>query len=654
MKVRQLSSAIVLLLSVALILASERPASAEEGSEEAEDRLVMQEVVVTATRTEVPLEETTKSIEVVTKADVEEQQQYFLPELMGNLPGVLLRRNGGMGQWSNISIRGAGPQYTQYQYNGLPLRDIGDTQGALTYHVGDLIGASNLDRVEVLKGTNSTLYGSDAMGGVINIIPQKWQGGLKGEVRAEVGPDSTFSGNARIAYGRENFYIDINPLYATTDGMKNDGDGDFYYDNIGFAFGSGFKPSDTTALEFSALYYDSELGMGSSPHIDANGNLITQQADADQHREGLLYQLGLIWTHQLMPRWDYTIKGSHSGTERHYFTYDREDAHSDYDGKNDYVEMQHNLHLADWLTFSLGGNYEKQNYIGKEPNNPGAGDYSTVKFDEERKIWDAFTQAQFVFLDRSLFLTLGGRYHDPEGFDEETVWEASAAYIFEATQTKVHAHVGTGYRAPSLYELYGGYVYSGNAITIGDPDLVPEESLGWEVGIDQAFMAGRMSAGVTYFKTEFEHLINFDSATFTYGNVDDAETSGVESYVSIRPWRMLKLDLAYTYTHLEGRTNYPRHKFDLVATVYPIENLTVVCDVSYQDDKTVTISNVDYTKSIDYNEDHPAIVSLALTNAVSEHMDLFVRAENLLDEDYTEGGYLMPGLSVYGGVKLSY
>jgi len=648
MKVHQLSSAIVLLLSVALILAFGRPAWAEESKEEAEDRLVMQEVVVTATRTEVPLEETTKSIEVVTKADAEEQQQSYLPELIGNLPGVLLRRTGGIGQWSNVTIRGAGPEYTQYQYNGMPLKDIGDPQGSLAYHVQDLFSSSNLDRIEVLKGTNSTLYGSSAMGGVVNIIPQKWQGGLKADLRTEIGPNSTLLGNARVAYGQENYYVDFSPLYVTTDGMENEGDGEFYYDNMGFTFGGGFRPIDNASLEASALFYDSELGYGNGPYIDAGGNLIYQQAVAGQHREGQLYQVGLIWSHQPLQSWDYAIKGSHSATQRHYFMYDREDAHSDYDGETYYAEMQHNLHFADWLTFTLGGDFEKQNYIGQEPNNPGGGNYTMVDFDEERNIWDGFAQAQFAIFDRSLFFTLGGRYHDPEGYDEETVWEASAAYLLKPTGTKFHAHVGTGYRVPSLYELYGGYVSGGVLNNIGNPDLIPEESLGWDMGIEQTFMGGKLKTGATYFKTEFENLIEWDWATVTFSNVEETDTSGIEAYVSYRPWPILKLDVAYTYTDLDGRTNYPRHKCDLLVTAYPLESLTVLFDVSYQYDKTVSLTGGDY------DEENPAIINMAITNAVSSHMDLFVRVENLSDREYTEGGYLMPPLSVYGGIKLSY
>lgn len=165
---------------------------------------VLDEVVVTATRTETSLAETTKSISVIGSEDRDERQQYFLPKLMDSEPGVFLRQSGGLGQFSPISIRGAGTQHTQIQYNGMPLRDASDTQSTLQYFVEDLFSNDNLDRVEILKGTNSVLYGSQAMGGVINMIPQKWGIGLKASLRNEFGPNKTYIGNGRLAYGAEN------------------------------------------------------------------------------------------------------------------------------------------------------------------------------------------------------------------------------------------------------------------------------------------------------------------------------------------------------------------------------------------------------------------------------------------------------------------
>jgi len=152
---------------------------------------------------------------------------------------VFTYRLGGPGQLSTISIRGAGPQHTQFQYNGFPLRDAADTQSALQYFIEDLYSGSNLKQVEVLKGTQSALYGSQAMGGVVNIVPEKWKKGFGFEWRNEMGAYNTFVENGRMFYGQDRFYLDFNPLLVHSDGTKNGGTDDYFYDNMGFTAGVG-------------------------------------------------------------------------------------------------------------------------------------------------------------------------------------------------------------------------------------------------------------------------------------------------------------------------------------------------------------------------------------------------------------------------------
>jgi vitamin B12 transporter len=458
----------------------------------------------------------------------------------------------------------------------MPLRDAADTQNTLGYFIEDLFSTGSLDRVEILKGTNSTLYGSQAMGGVINFIPKKWQKGFSGELRNEIGPNNTYIGGGRVSYGQDKFYFDVNPMYLTTDGEKYGGDNGFYYRNKGITAGAGIKPLDNATLEFSALAFDSKLALGDSPKLNtATGKPNKQQADPNQYRDGLLYQLGLSWNHDVTSRWDYSVRGSYGETERHYHHLNstNPDDQSNYDGRTTYLDTQHNLHVADWLTFNVGADYEKAVFIGQEPSSPYMGDFTPVRFSKDWTSWDLFAQAQMAFLNRSLFFTAGGRYNAPEAFSDKTVWEASGAYILKPTHTKFHAHVGTGYRTPSLYETYGGYVWNGALVTIGNKNLVPEESIGYEFGVDQSFLNDKVQAGATYFNTHFKHWIGFDSFAFQYKNADRTELSGIESYINVKPFSWLKVKLAYTYTDTRAeetdgdwvRGSYqPHNKLNLV------------------------------------------------------------------------------------------
>ncbi|MGE4403366.1 MAG: TonB-dependent receptor plug domain-containing protein [Desulfobulbus sp.] len=658
-----LLSCVVLLLAVAPVGAESR----EEILSPAEDKQVVQkaeEMVVTASRSETALGETTKSIDIVDAADRDELQQYYLPKLLNNEPGVFLKCTGGLGQWSNISIRGAGSQYTQYQYNGIPLRDAADTQTTFQYFIEDMFTGSNFDRAEILKGTNSTLYGSQAMGGVINIIPKKWQSGLSADWRNEFGPNNTYVGNARVSYGQEKYYFDFNPMYINTDGEDYGGANSYNYDNTGGTVGAGVKFTDSTALEFSGIFSDSDLTLGTTPSLDSNGNLIKNQAYADEHRESSLSQVGLNWSQTLSAEWDYTLKGAYTSTERHYFWSNTSGDQSNYDGENWYLEMQHNLHLTDWLTLNVGADYEDSTYEGQEPKNKYGNDYSPVSFHESWGNKDLFTQAQFVFLDRSLFVNVGGRYNDHDEFDSEAVWETSAAYIFKATNTKVHAHVGTGYRTPGLYEIYGGYLSGGSLVTVGNPDLQPEESIGYEVGVDQSFFDGKLNMGATYFETHFDDMIIFDSLAYRYENASKGENSGVETYIRVRPWDKVRFDLAYTYIDSRYKADtsaadwtrkeyLPRNKVNLVTTVYPTEKLTLAMDINWQDEKIVPLYDASYNK-VRWQEDAVIVVNLSATYKALKNMDIFARIDNLFDKDYTESGYCMPGQAIFGGIKFHY
>lgn len=658
------------LLSCALVLLMAAPGMAENSDEKrlsSKEEPVVQkaeEMVVTASRSETPMSETTKSVALVDARDREELQQSFLPKLLDNEPGVFLKSTGGLGQWSTLSIRGAGSQYTQYQYNGIPLRDAADTQTTFQYFIEDMFSGSSLDRVEILKGTNSTLYGSQAMGGVINIIPRKWQSGLSVDLRSEFGPNSTYISNGRLAYGQEQYYVDFNPIHITTDGEKYGGANSYEYENTGGTVGAGIQFTDRTSLEFSGIFSDSDLVLGTTPSLDAGGNLVKNQASADQHRESALSQVGLNWSQTLNPDWDYSIKGAFTSTERHYFWSNTRGDQSNYDGENWYVEMQHNLHLTDWLTFNVGGDYEDATYDGQEPRNKYGGDYTPVDFNASWASKDLFSQAQFVFLDRSLLVNVGARYNDHDEFDGEAVWETSAAYIFKATSTKVHAHVGTGYRTPGLYEIYGGYLSGGSLVTVGNPDLQPEKSLGYEVGIDQRFLAGKLSLGLTYFETHFDDMIVFDSLAYRYDNAAEGENSGVEAALGLQPWSKLRFDLAYTYIESRYKADagasawtrkeyLPRNKVDLVITAYPTDKLTMALDISWEDEKIVPLSDAAYAK-VRWEEDSVLVANLSATYKALKNVDFFARIDNLFDKEYTESGYCMPGRTIFGGIKFHY
>jgi vitamin B12 transporter len=629
----------------------------------AETSAVMDPMVVTATRIETPASQVTKSVSLVTSEDRDDQQQYFLPELLDNEPGVNFRQNGGIGQYSTISIRGVPSTYTQFQYNGFPLRDAADTQSTFSYFTEDIYGGGNLRQIEVLKGPQSTLYGSQAMGGVINILPETWKQGVGGNIRSEFGPNNTFIETSALHYGQDKYYFNFNPTYITTDGEKNGGPNGYYYRNRGFSTGAGYRLTPDMNLEFSSIFADTDLAMSKiTPSLDRNGNLITNIADPDKHREGQMAQYGLKLNDDVSTFWNYSIKAAYTETQRHYYESSVDANHSNYDGSTDYLETQHNFNITDWLGLVVGADYEKDYYDGQEPRNPYINDYAPEYYKQNWYSWDMFSQASLKLLDKSLFLNFGGRSNNPEAFDPKTVGEASAAYLFKQTGTKIHGQIGSGYRTPSLYEIYGGYLFNGQLITIGNPNLTPEKSLGYEFGVEQAVFDGIVKLGVNWFHTDFDNLIIYDGVSNKYMNADKGSTEGFETYANAMPLEWLKLDFAYTYADPQYQTAggqwerqeyMPRNKMSSSLTFFLPYDLTAFLHATWQDAKVVPLYNASYD-SVRWNEPSSTTVDAAVTYTFLKHYQIFLRAENLLDEHYTESAYLMPGRSIYGGVKLMF
>ena len=631
--------------------------------EQGDESVNLDPVVVTATRRKTELSKTTKSISVLTAEERDESEDYYLPKLLGDLPGVFYRSNGGPGQYSTLSIRGAGSQYTQFRYNGFPLRDTADTSGTMSYFVEDLNSTGTLDRVEVLRGTQSTLYGSQAMGGVVNIIPQKWNQGFTGMVRGEGGKYGTFNGTGKVAYGDDRFYVNFSPLYITTDGAKNGGQYGYYYEDLGFTGGAGVKFGPDMSLEFTTMLSDADLALGTTPKLGANGQPTVNVAVDGEHRESLMGQYGLTFSQDVNSIWTYDVRGAYTQTERHYFWSHVSGDQSKYDGNNTYLETQHNISATDWLTVVAGLDYEKSNYEGKEPQNPYSGDYTPVNFDHDWYLWDLFCEGDFAFFDDSLLFSLGGRLNDHQKFDTKTVGEASAAYIFKQTGTKIRGSIGTGYRTPSLYEMYGGYLSNGQVITVGNENLVPETSTSYEIGVDQEFLDRRVTLGATAFRIDFDDLIIYDGFTQKYDNASKAKTQGVEAYVNLLPCRWFGMTFSYTYADSQykdynsdewmQKEYLPPHKVNATFSFYPIEGLTAWFRVAWRDEQIVPLYDSSYNK-VRWEEPGVTTVDAAVSYMLVKNCEVWLRVENLFNKDYTESGYTMPGAWLYGGVKIRF
>jgi vitamin B12 transporter len=270
---------------------------------------------------------------------------------------------------------------------------------------------------------------------------------------------------------------------------------------------------------------------------------------------------------------------------------------------------------------------------------------------KEETAWirSAYAQHRLQILGR-LTLSAGARLDHHKEFGSHATYRGTAAYLLEETDTKLRGTIGTGFKSPSLFQLFSSF---------GDPTLKPEESTGWDAGIDQNLLGRRVSASATYFHNDFKNLIDFNSATFRYSNIGRAETHGVELALRVQPIAPLEVRLTYTFTDTEDKSTgedlprRARHRAALRADYALTDALRVNAsliytgrrkDLDFSTFPATTITLPDYS-----------LLHLAASYRISEHVELFVRVDNVLDRNYHEvNGFGTPGTAAYGGGSIEF
>jgi vitamin B12 transporter len=321
-----------------------------------------------------------------------------------------------------------------------------------------------------------------------------------------------------------------------------------------------------------------------------------------------------------------------------------------YDGQILKLDWQHDLHLHRTNTLTLGVETEEEKAESSYYSESFFGPFTSTFEEKTARTNGYYLQDQIKLWD-SWFTTLGVRLDDHDKFGNETTYRITSAYLIRKTGTKIKGSYGTGFKAPSLYQLY--------APVYGDENLDSEKSTGWDAGLEQSLLGDRLVLGATYFSNRFEDLIDFDSGTSKYINISKAETQGVEAFVSVRPVADLTLRASYTYTDTEdkstGKPLLRRAKnkagFDAGYRVFSKGNVNLgLVYVGERDDFDFSTFPATRVELGDY-----LLVNLAASYDITKNFQVYGRIENLLDESYEEvKGYGTPGISVFGGVKLSF
>ena len=596
----------------------------------------IEEVVVTATRIRTTITETAASITVITSEEIRNKNVSTVYELLKTLPGLGGVQNGGAGQPSSVFIRGSKSEDALILIDGIEVNDP-ITPGR-SFNFAHL-SVDNIERIEILRGPQGTLYGSDAMAGVIKIVTKRGEGRPRASISAETGSFSSSRTRFGVTSGGESGHYSLVVSRFDSDGIsaaseKRGNSEKDAYTNTSLSARAGFSLSEGLEIDLVLRLQDARIEQDDFdfatglPSDDLDYFSISEQVF--MRAEGRLISGSGNWEQAL----GFSV-ARHDRLDRN----DPDDAF-DFNVWNDTFEG--NLLKVDWVnTFYLSSKNTFMFGLEAEEEN---GRTSTLA-EKTARTNAVFILDQMDFGDR-LHVSLGFRTDDHNSFGAETTYNLAPVYTLAGSGTKFRAAYGTGFKAPTLFQLFSSY---------GDPTLDPERSRGWEAGFDQEIAEGTVGFGVTYFVNDFDNLIDFNSATSTYKNLGAVSTKGVELMTSFRPIDSLKLAFNYTLTDSEDDAGQPLVRRPDNKAAF---NLNRDFDSSGNVDLEVVYTGE--RDDFDFSTfpaarvvlDEYTLVNVSGSLGLGGKITLTGRIENLLDEDYEEVlGYGTVGISGYVGLK---
>jgi len=619
----------VILVVMAAMLCSKGVFGAEQTKSYTGD-----EMVVSATKTLNSISDTGgSSVTVITSEEIKNSGKQSVEEVIKGTAGIDVASNGGIGTHSSIFLRGADEKNTLLLIDGVPANDPSDANRAPNF---SNLMLDNIDRIEIVRGTVSFLYGSNASAGVINIITKKgtstpesyagMEGGSYGTYKLYAGTSGE-QGILNYAIGISRLKtdgfsaVDQNNKYINPTGKTFEKDG---YDNSTFSGNFGIKVNEHISLETVLRYTKSSVAYDGYPLVDQPGLYLDSEQLSSRFALKMNYK-------PLVSTLYYTVMDQ----GRNYL--DSGAVSSKYNGHRYDIGWQGDLTATENNTVSVGLNYQYENMRAES-----FGNYASL-LDSGIGSTSVFLQDQWRL--GSLKLVGGIRYEDHEQFGSKTTYRFAPSYTINDTVLKFS--YGSGFRAPSLYELYSPY---------GNTKLTAETSAGWDAGFEQK-VSDRLKFGATYFRMDYDNRIDFDLSTYTYAQVAGiTKTLGVENFVEWRPVDPVLLALTYTYTSTEDPlgselVRRPKHKVGLTGTRKLSSKVKVSTNMQWVGTRQDNGVNGNSKGEL------PSYFLLNVTGSyqLADKVELYGRVDNVFNNYYEEAwGYATPGRSAYAGIKVTF
>jgi vitamin B12 transporter len=634
------------LIAVSILaLAHLAPASAD-GIEGAPPAVGLPPVVVTATRIATPVDQVGSSVTLITADDIRRHQWRTLPDVLQGVPGLNVVQTGGPGGKTAIFMRGTNSNHTKVLIDGVEANDPSQ-DGA--FDLGHVL-TSDIERVEVLRGPQSSLYGSDAIGGVIDIVTKKGSGAARLSGSLEGGSFDTFNQTAGVGGSTARFNYAFNaahfrsgdtpvtPLDLLPPDRRRIGDS---YENTTISTKLGADVTDTFGLDLVVRYTDASLrftgddfsvfpSVPAAAQTDREARQLFTRGEARLSLFDGAFQnrFGIGYSDQRT-----RIQAPDTEFGPSAPTFNRGDRRR--------LDWQGTLALTPSQTLVLGLE-DRTDRLIDSPMSARNGNRA------------GFAELQSKLAD-DLFVAASVRYDDNERFGGKATWRVTPSYLVPAIGTQLKGSYGTGFKAPGLTQLFVSFPEFN---FFANPDLRPEESEGYDFGFEQPVVGDRMRFGATYFHNDIKNLINANAAGTSLVNVGRATTYGAETFVSFAATDRLKLRGDYTYTIARDDTTgqellrRPKHRASLGAAWLPADRFSLSATTLYvgswvDGNRSFSVQRLDASPYF--------LVNFAARYDLGGGVALFGRIDNLLDRRYEDPvGFQRPGLGVFAGIRVSF
>ncbi len=592
-----------------------------------------EEIIVSATRFDIPLDQSPASVSVITSEDIEQKQIQRVSNALREVPGLSVVQTGTAGQLTSVFTRGLRSEHTQVLLDGVPINQ--GLQGAFNF--ADLT-TDDIDRIEVVRGPQSTLYGPRALAGVIQIFTKQGEGTPTIMLSGEGGSYDTFRETLESEGKIDGFDYSIGASRIDTDNARPNNQ----YRNSAAIANIGWSPNEQFRIGSLFTYSLSDTG-NPNTIFDPKplDNFLTERWLLAPHVD---LRIGDLWEHKFI------------------FSYDHERQLNDpnQDGfvgptralfERTTIDYQTDLRATSWLTLTSGFFYSRVNAGQERPLVLQIfGPQPTFVSDHTQET-AGFLQATATPIENLIFVA-GGRFDHFNQFGDIWTYRFAGSYKIDKTNTTLHSSIATGFSPPSSQDKIFGNNFG----------LQPEKNLGWDIGVEQRLWKNRVTLGATYFHNDLSNVIGFNGLFDTL-NLGAAETQGLEAELRAQPVADLVFTASYTYLDAEKTSSAdinqpkgarlprrPRNEVYVSASYFWCKGLRTTAEAKFvnaREELNFGGPNFDIE---DYR-----FVNIAAEYEVNPHLSIFGRIDNLTNEHYAEVfGFPALGRAAYGGVKLRF